>query len=77
MIKKIIVRRKYKSVRFPGDVYDELVKSKERMDKQATKLNGRPTRIPLTRVLRIKVKNPVTLPDEIIKKIARKKKHDF
>lgn len=75
MVKKIIVKkvRKYVPVRIPLDVYKEAVKSQSKMNKTATELLGKPVRIPLTRVFRIKMKTPVTLPNEIIKRIAKNK----
>lgn len=78
MVKKIIVKKigKYVSTRIPKDVWEDAVKVKGRLDKTATELLGKPVSIPLTKVFRIKMRTPITLSDEIIKKIVRNK-HEF
>jgi len=73
MDKKIIVKkvRKYVPVRMPLDVYEDAVKSQRKLNKTASELLGKPIRIPLTRVFRIKMKMPTTISNKIIKKIVR------
>lgn len=74
-MKKIIVKKvgKYVPVRMPTDVYNEACKVQEKLSESATKLLGRKVRIPLTRVFRIKMKTPTTIPNDLIKKIAKGK----
>ncbi len=73
MVKKIIVKRKYKAVRIPIDVYNDAVTSQRKLNQTATTLLGKPVRIPLTKVFRIKMRIPTTIPDELIKSIAKGK----
>lgn len=71
---KIIKVRKYKAVRIPKDVYDEAVRVKAKLEATGRQILGRPVRIPLTRVFRIKMSTPTTIPDELIRRIIKKKK---
>ena len=77
MVKKVIVKRvsrsKYVAVRMPRDVYNEAVKVQEALEKTGAKLMGKRVGIPLTRVFRIKMSTPTTIPDETIKRIIKKK----
>jgi len=73
MVRKIIVKRKYKAVRIPEDVYNDAVSSQRKLNATASTLLGKNVRIPLTRVFRIKMRTPTTIPDELLKKIARGK----
>lgn len=71
---KIVKVRKYKAVRIPKDVYDEAVKVKAKLEATGQELFGKPVRIPLTRVFRIKMSTPTTIPDEIVRRIIKKKR---
>lgn len=73
MVKTIVVRKKYKAVRIPIDVYSDAIKSQKKLNQTASELLGKPVRIPLTKVFRIKMKTPTTIPNELIRKIARGK----
>jgi hypothetical protein len=72
-MKTILVKKKYKPVRIPIDVYEDAVNSQKKMNETATELTGKPTRIPLTKVFRIKMRAPIVLPDDLLKKLARGK----
>ena len=72
-MKVVKVKRKYVPMRVPVDVYDEAVKVKGKLEKAGQEILGKPVRIPLTRVLRIKMKTPTTIPDYTLKKILKKK----
>lgn len=77
MVRKVIVRKKYVAVRIPKDVYEDALRAQKKLEDTATELLGRPKRIPLTRVFRIKMSMPTTIPNEaIIKLIKRKRKNE-
>ena len=73
-MRKIIVKKKYKDVRFPREAYDDAIKSKKVMELTLKKLLGRPARIPLTRVIKIKMASPTTLTDRDLIKLVRNKR---
>jgi len=71
---KIVKVRKYKAVRIPKDVYDEAVRVKAKLEATGRELLGKPVNIPLTRVFRIKMSVPTTIPDELVRRIVKKRR---
>ena len=71
---KIVRVRKYRAVRMPTDVYNEAVKVKAKLEATGLEIFGRPVSIPLTRVFRIKMSTPTIIPDELIRRVVKKKR---
>ena len=64
----------YIPVRFPKEAYENLQKKRKRMEEVVKQITGRNERIPLTKVLIAISKTPLTLHNEILLKLIRKKK---
>jgi hypothetical protein len=73
-IVKIKKARKYVAVRIPVDVYDEAVKVKQKLEQTGLEIFGKPVSVPLTRVFRIKMATPTTIPDALVRRIVKKRK---
>lgn len=65
---------KYKPVRVPCDVYKKLKERQDKMSNDYFRLTGKKKKIPLTRVLKLSVYNPINLFQmELIKEFKKSK----
>ncbi len=67
--------KKYKPVRFPLDAYNNFLEKQRKMEQTAQQLLGREIRIPMTKIIRMASKTPITLPDEMLVRMSRRKKN--
>ena len=54
----------YKPIRFPMEAYRNLVDKQTKMEEIASKLLGKPTKIPFTNIITIMSRNPLVIDDK-------------
>lgn len=69
-----IFRRRYVHVRMPKVAYDNFLAKQQKMEGVLTKLTNRKMSIPMTRVFEVSSKMPITLNDDELFVIAKKRK---
>ena len=65
---------KYVNVRFPKEAYDNFKDKKNKMEEVVTQLIGKKLEIPMTKILIAVSKKPITIHDEQLLKLIKKKK---
>lgn len=66
--------KKYVPVRFPIEAYQNLQRKKEKMEEAVRQITGKQQKIPLTKVLIAISKKPLTIQDDVLLKLIRKKR---
>jgi len=66
--------KKYIAVRFPKEAYENLQRKKKRMEEVVRQITGKQQTIPLTKVIIALSNKPLTIHDDSLLKLIRKKR---
>jgi len=66
--------KKYKSVRFPIEAYNNFSEKKRKMEETARQLLGTNVDIPMTRIVMLASRTPLNLQDTTLVKITKKRR---